>query len=317
MKETQKAVKNFPLSYSKVNMDLIRNIIRIKRAAAIANLKAKKISGVKSKAIVKACKKGIRRSQFPISALQGGAGTSINMNVNEVIAKMAKVDSLDHVNLSQSTNDVCSSALRITSYLYLNNLIESLGILIKEFNLKTKEFKKVKKLSRTHLQDAVPTTLGKEFKSYADILKEHLSNLKRAQSLMLVLNLGGAAIGEGNNTGNVYVNSVYKEIKNITGVKFILAKNLMAKTSSLTDFLIVSQAVVALSVDLSKIANDFRLMSSGPRGGFGEILLPRLQKGSSIMPGKVNPVVSELVNQWHFLVSGNNLMIEKSAEAGQ
>jgi len=325
--ETEKALNNFNFSYHKVNWNFIESILKIKIATAFANSKINNLDSNIAKAIVWACQeilKGKLKDQFLLPALEGGAGTSINMNVNEVVASLAeeylkgkKVHFLDHVNLNQSTNDVCPSALRITTYFLLKDLQKTLYLLIKQFEIKSKEFNKIKKLSRTHLQDSVPITLGKEFLSYANIIASHKKHLERIQFLMLELNLGGTIIGDKDSTSLAFKINSYKELKRITGVNFHPAKNLMSKTSSLGDFLIVSQSLIALGVDLSKIASDIRLMSSGPNGGFGELVLADLQKGSSFMPGKVNPIICELVNQWYFLVSGNNLMIEKCAESGQ
>jgi aspartate ammonia-lyase len=189
--------------------------------------------------------------------------------------------------------------------------------LLKSFQKKTIEFKKIHKLGRTHLQDAVPTTLGKEFEAYGDNLRRHLSEIKRVESLCQILNLGGTAIGNSINANQVYIKEVYKELNIMTGGHFKKASNLMAKTSGQTDFLIISQMLTTLCVDLTKIANDLKFMASGPRGGIGEILLPELQKGSSIMPGKVNPVMPETVNQMYYLVSGNNASIEKAVVGAQ
>ena len=181
----------------------------------------------------------------------------------------------------------------------------------------SKEFKNIRKLARTHLQDAIPTTLGAEFLANADNLKSHGPQIKTMKGLCRILNLGGTAIGNSVNASPVYRKEIYKELNEITGGKFAKANNLMAKTSGQSDFLIISQAITALCVDLSKMANDFRFMTSGPRGGIGEIILPELQKGSSIMPGKVNPVMPETINQLYYLVSGNNLTIERAVEGAQ
>ncbi|HAE36583.1 MAG: Fumarate hydratase class II [Candidatus Nomurabacteria bacterium GW2011_GWF2_35_66] len=326
--ETKKALKNFPFSRNKTRMEFIWAITKIKKAGAVANYKAGNINREVRDAIIKACNeilKGGYESQFPLSSLQGGAGTASHTNVNEVIAGMAteslknkvKVHPNDHVNASQSTNDVNPSALKISIYDLLKNLNLNLSSLIKSFQKKSQEFKNINKLGRTHLQDAVPTTLGQEFLVYTDNLKRHLIEIKRVEGLCLTLNLGGTAIGNSINANPVYIKEVYKELNIITGAKFTKANNLMAKTSGQTDFLIISQMITALCVDLSKIANDFKFMASGPRGGIGEIILPELQKGSTIMPGKVNPVMPETVNQMYYLVSGNNIAIEKAVAGAQ
>ena len=324
--ETKKALNNFPFSSHKTRMEFILAMVQIKKAAAIANYTAGNLDKNFKDAIVKICDEilnGKHGEHFSISYLQGGAGTASHMNVNEVIANKAtlllkkQIHPNNHVNSSQSTNDVNPSALKIVSFSLLENLETTLASLVKSFENKAKEFKNVDKLARTHLQDAIPTTLRAEFLAYANNLERHKIQIKNAKNICRVLNLGGTAIGNSINASPTYIKEVYKELNKITGEKFVEAKNMMAKTSSQVDFLIISQTLTALCVDLSKIANDFRFMASGPHGGIGEILLPELQKGSSIMPGKINPVMPETVNQLYYLVSGNNLSIEKAVEASQ
>jgi len=324
--ETEKALKNFPFNTHKTRMDFILAMVMIKKAAAVANYKAGNLSQDVQKAIVKTCDeilKGKHHDQLSIVHLQGGAGTASHMNLNEVIASRAavflktKIHQNDHVNQSQSTNDVNPSALKISAFYLLENLNKSLVSLVKSFKIKAKEFKNINKLGRTHLQDAIPTTLGAEFFVYAENLERYNILIKDAQNLCRILNLGGTAIGNSVNASPSYVREVYKELNKITGGRFYKAKNMMMKTSGQTDFLLISQSLTALGVDLSKIASDLRFMASGPHGGIGEIILPELQKGSSIMPGKVNPIMPEAVNQLYYLVSGNNLSIEKAVEAAQ
>ena len=327
--ETKKAIKNFPFHTSKTRMEFILAMVSVKKAAAVANYKAGNLSEDIKDAIIKACNEILKdknsMNQFPLSSLQGGAGTASHMNVNEVISNKAnlilknkiKINPNDHVNASQSTNDVNPSSLRISIFYLLGDLENKLLSIIESLEIKAKEFKNINKLGRTHLQDAVPTTLGAEFKAYADNLKKYKSQIKNVKGLCKILNLGGTAIGNSINAKDVYIKEVYKELNKITDIKFYKANNMMAKTSSQTDFLIISQIIVALCVDLSKIANDFKFMASGPNGGIGEIILPELQKGSSIMPGKVNPIIPETVNQLYYLVSGNNLSIEKAVENSQ
>jgi len=326
--ETKKALRNFPFSTHPVKMEFILSIVKIKKAAAIANFKSGDLGQPIKNALVRAADEilsGKLKGQFPLSSFQGGAGTAINMNVNEVLAERATeilggktlVHPNDHVNRSQSTNDVNPSAIRLSASGLLLGLDSALVGLVKTFEAKAKIFSKVIKLGRTHMQDAVPTTLGAEFKTYAENLKRQRQNLEQTRRLVSILNLGGTAIGNSVNASPKYIKEIYLELNKITKVKFVCAENLMSKTGSHTDFVIISQAVTALCVELSKIANDFKFMSSGPRGGIGEIVLAELQKGSSIMPGKVNPVLPETLNQLYFLVSGNNLTIEKAAEASQ
>ncbi len=329
--QTQKALKNFPFSVYKVHKEFIFALVEIKKAAAIANYQDGNISRDIKNAIVKTCDKvlaGGYKEQFPLKALQGGAGTSTNMNVNEVIASMATeslekqgkktvVHPLDHVNQSQSTNDANPSAIKIASIRLTHDLQKTLRALVEALERKAREFEDVAKLARTHLQDAVPTTLGAEFASYAGVIRWHQKKIDRIVAFCEELNLGGTAIGNSINASPKYIRALYKKLNWITKQKFRPAANLMSQTSSQTDFLAISQAVTALTLDASKIASDLRLMASGPKGGWGEISLTELQKGSSIMPGKVNPVLPETVNQLYYLISGNNLTIEHSAHAAQ
>ncbi len=329
--ETKKALKNFPFSVHPVKMEFILALVKIKKAAAIANFKAGNFSQPIKTAIVKACDEilsGKFKDQFPLSSFQGGAGTAIHMNVNEVIANRATeilltqkknitVHPNNHVNRSQSTNDVNPSAIKVASELLLKQLDISLAGLIQTFEQKAKTYAKVLKLGRTHMQDAVPITMGAEFQSYADNLKQDRQNLLQAAKYAGMLNLGGTAVGNSANASPKYIKEVYAELNKITKGRFKPANNLIAKTSGQTDFVIISQATATLCVNLSKIANDFKFMSSGPRGGIGEIILAELQKGSSIMPGKVNPVMPETMNQLYYLVSGNNLTIERAVEGAQ
>lgn len=326
--ETKKALKNFPFSTHSVKEEVILSIVVIKKAAAYANHKAGNLNITKRDAIVRVCNEILNHKhngQFLLSSFQGGAGTAINMNVNEVIANRATeilknkiiIHANDDVNASQSTNDVNPSALKISTYILLQELDLSLGLFLNSLKVKAKEFKNVLKLGRTHLQDAIPTTLGKEFEAYIKNIEKHKNNLRQVSNYSLILNLGGTAIGDSINASPTYIKEVYVELNKITGYKFKRAGNFMAGTSSQTDFLLISQALVSLVVELSKIANDIRLMSSGPNGGIGEIIIPELQKGSSIMPGKINPIMPELVNQLYYLVSGNNMMIEKACEGAQ
>ena len=326
--QTEKALKNFPFDVYKVHKEFIFALVQIKKAAAIANFEAGNFSRNIKNAIVKACDDilaGGWKDQFPLRALQGGAGTSTNMNVNEVVAARATeilgnkivVHPNDHVNRSQSTNDANPSAIKVASFTLTQSLQKTLANLVAALEQKSREFAKVTKLARTHLQDAIPTTLGAEFGSYAAIVRWHQEKINRVIFYCQELNLGGTAIGNSMNASPKYISVVYRELNKITKQKFHPANNLMSQTSSQTDFLAISQAVTALCVDLSKIASDLRLLASGPRGGFAEIALLELQKGSSIMPGKVNPVLPETVNQLYYLISGNNLTIEHAAHAAQ
>ena len=330
--QTAKAIKNFPFSFRSPQREFIYAIVEIKKSAALGHFLAGELSRERKQAIVKTCDEilaGKYLSSFVLPAFQGGAGTSNHMNVNEVVAVRATeilaktgkgkttVHPNDHVNMSHSTNDVMPSALRISAIRMTDKLLSTLDTLIVAFEKKSKQFAHVKKLGRTHMQDAVPITLGQEFSAYAEYIKRGRERIKHAREPMLELNLGGSAVGNSINASPKYIAKLYQQLKKTAGLPFRPARNLMAGTSSNSDFVALSQSLTAVCVDLSKIANDFRLLSSGPKGGLGEIVLPTLQPGSSIMPGKVNPILPEAINQLYFLVSGNNLTIEHAAEASQ
>ena len=316
--QTKASLENFPFDYHTVMLEFVYAIVMIKKAAAVANLKAGKLDKKLSEKIVAACDeilKGKYDEQFVVSAHHGGAGTSVNMNVNEVIGTLAGAHPNDHVNSSQSTNDVNPSALKIASIKLTEKLLKSLEYLISVFDQKSKEYRDVRKLARTHIQDAVPTTLGAEFGSYRDILKRDKKRIKNALNYFYELNMGGTAIGNKINAPEKYISEFYKEIRQVTGInKLTPADNMMSQTSSDTDFCFLSTAVNILCLDISKMAGDFRFMSSGPKGGIGEISFKELQPGSSIMPGKVNPVIAETMNQTYYIVSGKNLSIHQAAE---
>jgi aspartate ammonia-lyase len=261
--------------------------------------------------------------------IQGGAGTSTNMNANEVIANRA-LEILghekgeyqfchpnNHVNLSQSTNDAYPTSVKIASIFSTQKLVSVLKILIKSFRDKGKEFSNVIKMGRTQLQDAVPMTLGQEFEAYAVTLEEEIERLNQNATLFLEINMGATAIGTGINADPEFSTVVVKELRKITGLKLVLAANLIEATQDTGAFIMYSSAIKRLAVKLSKICNDLRLLSSGPRCGLNEINLPPMQPGSSIMPGKVNPVIPEVVNQIAFKVIGNDLSVTLAVEAGQ
>ncbi len=334
--ETKKAIENFPFRRDKqyrvyrFHREFILALITVKKATARANVVAGSFSPLIGNAIVKACDAILKadgaflREQFPLPALMGGAGTSIHMNANEVIATMATeilkkarknivVHPNDHVNFGQSTNDVNPSALKVAAVHLLKKLGTTLDHLAGAFEKKAREYKDVVKLARTHLQDAVPITMGEEFGAYASLIRDHEGEVKRVMGLASTLHLGGTAVGNAINASPRYRSALYRELKKATGHPFRQARNMMAHTGSMSDLVQISQAITALTLDCSKIATDIRMMSSGPRGGFGEITLPELQKGSSIMPGKVNPIVPETVNVLYYIVSGNNLTVEHAA----
>jgi len=260
-----------------------------------------------------------------MSFLQGGAGTSINMNVTEVIANRATeilhgknyVHPLDHVNLGQSTNDVVPTAFRIVMLQKIDQYLEELHKLEKEFGQKSKGFWEIVKVGRTHLQDAVPIRLGQEFRAYQTFVKRDIKRLKSVKSFLQEVNIGATSIGTGINTSKVYIDIVIANLNKLTGLKLCVVRDLIDATQNMDVFIHVSGVIKASAIGLSKIMNDLRLMASGPRAGLSEIILPEVQKGSSIMPGKVNPVMLEMVNQIAFRVAGNDQTVTMVVEAGQ
>ena len=336
--QTERAVKNFPFDFRKTYKEFIYTVVEIKKASALAHKAAKELDKERAEAIAKACDEILKKKhdeQFVLPSFQGGMGTSNHMNVNEVVANRAteiltrspsprlrgmdelKVHPNDHVNMSHSTNDVMPSALKITAIRLVDKLDASLDTLIAAFEKKAKQFSKILKLGRTHMQDAVPMTLGDEFASYAETLKRRQKGMREAREYLFELSLGGSAVGNSINVSPKYKRFLYRELQKVTKLPLKPARSLVSQTASVTDFLVVSQALTALCTDLSKIAGDFRILSSGPKGGFGELILPELQAGSSIMPGKVNPVLPEALSQLYYLVSGNNTTIEKACEGAQ
>ena len=324
--ETKKAIYNFPFGGGKVPENYIFSILEIKKAAALANRDVGSLSRAKAQAISKVCDGlmvWLPLKEFPLPVFQGGAGTSTHMNINEVIASKASkilgklVHPNDDVNFAQSTNDVIPSALKITSYRLGLQVISAVNMLISSFNNLGKKYGTVLKVARTHLQDALPITVGAEFVSYGATLERDVSWLKQSLEYLLDLNLGGNAIGTAINSRPKFISRLYSHLRIITKLVVKPSTNLMSQTSSQTDFVRVMDALTALTLDCSKIANDLRIAASGPKAGLGEIILPELQKGSSIMPGKVNPVLLEAMNQLHFLVTGNAITIAQAAHASQ
>jgi aspartate ammonia-lyase len=331
---TVRAVENFPITGVRIGHypDLIGALAAIKEAAATANMRLGLLSPRLGEAIVAACaeiRTGKLHDQFVVDVIQGGAGTSTNMNANEVIANRAleilglqkgDYDELhpnEHVNMSQSTNDVYPTSLKIAAYWGISHLIAALKILHGAFAQKADEFGDYLKMGRTQLQDAVPMTLGQEFGTYAVMMEEDQARLEEVQHLICEVNLGATAIGTGINTHPEYASMVCADLSLITGVPLVTAPNLIEATQDCGVFVQVSGVLKRVAVKLSKICNDLRLLSSGPRAGLNEIHLPAVQGGSSIMPGKVNPVIPEMVNQVAFEVIGNDLTITFAAEAGQ
>ena len=331
---TLRAVENFPITGIPVSVypDLVNALAAIKQAAARTNRELGLLSPALADAIDRACdlvRQGRAHDQFVVDVIQGGAGTSTNMNANEVIANLAlellgherghyaALHPNEHVNMSQSTNDVYPTALKVAGYVGVQRLIGAMEVLRAAFDEKAKEFADVLKMGRTQLQDAVPMTVGQEFSTYVVMLDEDIQRLREASQLILEINLGATAIGTGINAHPDYARKVRDHLARITGIEVLTAPNLVEATQDCGAFVQLSGVLKRVAIKVSKVCNDLRLLSSGPRAGLGEINLPPMQAGSSIMPGKVNPVIPEVVNQVAFEVIGNDLTISFAAEAGQ
>ncbi|MCP3018424.1 aspartate ammonia-lyase [Cupriavidus basilensis] len=331
---TLRAVENFPITGTPISIypELIKALACIKQAAALANHELGLLDEPRCDAIVAACAEllgGKLHDQFVVDVIQGGAGTSTNMNANEVIANRA-LELMGHnkgeyqylhpneqVNIGQSTNDVYPSALKIATWFGILGLVDAMGVLRRAFERKAEEFRHVLKMGRTQLQDAVPMTLGQEFSTYAVMLGEDEERLREAALLICEINMGATAIGTGITAHPDYAPLILKRLKEITGIPLMTAPNLIEATQDCGAFVQLSGVLKRVAVKLSKTCNDLRLLSSGPRAGLGEINLPAMQAGSSIMPGKVNPVIPEVVNQIAFEVIGNDITVSFAAEAGQ
>ena len=330
--QSLRAAENFHITGLNMHPEIINSLAYIKKAAAITNCEVGLLEKKKAQAIVQACDEivsGKFHNEFIVDPVQGGAGTSLNMNANEVIANRAIeilggkkgdytiINPNDDVNCGQSTNDVIPTAGKMTSLRLLQNLKKQLLRLYDALNEKAVEFDHVIKMGRTQMQDAVPIRLGQEFKAYSVAIMRDIHRMDKAMDEMRTLNMGGTAIGTGINADEGYLRRIVPNLTEISGMDFIQAFDLIDSTQNLDPFVAVSGAVKACAVTLSKMSNDLRLMSSGPRTGFGEINLPAKQNGSSIMPGKVNPVIPEVVNQVAFNIIGNDMTITMAAEAGQ
>ena len=332
---TLRAMENFQISGSVVGDEeaFVRGMVQVKKASALANSDLGALDPEVAGAIVWACDQVLVAErcldQFPVDQFQGGAGTSVNMNTNEVVANLALeylgyakgrydiINPNDHVNKSQSTNDAYPTGFRLGLFALVGSLIEELERLIVAMRAKGTELVHVLKMGRTQLQDAVPMSLGQEFEAFAVLLEEEVSRLHNNAALLLEVNLGATAIGTGLNTPPDYQSTVVGRLREITGLDIRGAHDLLEATSDTGAYVSMHAAIKRLAVKLSKICNDLRLLSSGPRAGLGEIRLPERQAGSSIMPAKVNPVIPEVVNQVCFKVMGNDVALTFAAEAGQ
>ncbi len=330
--QTIRAVENFPITGYRIHEELIIGLAMVKKAAALANMDVKHLYEGIGKPIVQAADEiiiGKMHDQFIVDPIQGGAGTSINMNANEVIANRAleilghekgkynEVSPNSHVNMSQSTNDAFPTALHIATLNLIEKLLSTMEYMKGVFQQKAQEFDHIIKMGRTHLQDAVPIRLGQEFAAYARVLERDIKRIQQSRQHLYEVNMGATAVGTGLNAEPRYIENVVKYLAEISGLPLVGAEHLVDATQNIDAYAEVSAALKINMMSMSKIANDLRLMASGPRAGLGEISLPARQPGSSIMPGKVNPVMPEMINQVAFQVLGNDHTISLATEAGQ
>ena len=330
--QTLRAIDNFPITGYRIHDDLIRAMALVKKSAALANMEIGNLEQRIGQAIVAAADEVIRgkwHDQFIVDPIQGGAGTSINMNTNEVIANRAiellggrmgdysQLSPNSHVNMAQSTNDSFPTAVHIATLSLISTLLMTMEGLYTAFDKKAVEFDHVIKLGRTHLQDAVPIRLGQEFEAYKRVLKRDMIRIQKTMDHLYEVNMGATAVGTGLNADVHYIHRVVKILADLSEFPLVSADHLVDATQNTDAYTEVSSALKICMINMSKIANDLRLMASGPRAGLNEIRLPARQPGSSIMPGKINPVICEVVNQVAFQVIGNDHTISLASEAGQ
>ncbi|MCY8402645.1 aspartate ammonia-lyase [Bacillus sonorensis] len=330
--QTLRAAENFPITGYKIHEEMIKALAVVKKAAALANMETKRLYKGLGEAIVQAADEiieGKLHDQFIVDPIQGGAGTSMNMNANEVIGNRAlellghqkgeyiHLSPNTHVNMSQSTNDVFPTAIHISTLKLLEKLLDTMDYMLDAFRKKAQEFDHVIKMGRTHLQDAVPIRLGQEFEAYSRVIERDIKRIKQSRQHLYEVNMGATAVGTGLNADPRYIENVVKHLADISGLPLVGADHLVDATQNTDAYTEVSAALKVCMMNMSKIANDLRLMASGPRAGLAEISLPARQPGSSIMPGKVNPVMAELINQIAFQVIGNDHTICLASEAGQ
>ncbi|MPQ25552.1 aspartate ammonia-lyase [Bacillus paralicheniformis] len=330
--QTMRAVENFPITGYRIDEELIKALAMVKKAAALANMDIKRLYKELGDVIVKAAgeiAEGLWHDHFIVDPIQGGAGTSMNMNTNEVIANRGlellgkekgdyfHLSPNTHVNMAQSTNDVFPTAIHLATLNHLRQLISTMEHMLDAFRKKAEEFDSVIKMGRTHLQDAVPIRLGQEFEAYSRVIERDIQRIRQSQHHLYEVNMGATAVGTGLNADPRYIQSVVAHLSDISGYQLTGADHLVDATQNTDAYTEVSAALKVGMMNMSKIANDLRLMASGPRAGLAEIRLPPRQPGSSIMPGKVNPVMPELMNQIAFQVIGNDHTICLASEAGQ
>ncbi|KGR76960.1 aspartate ammonia-lyase [Ureibacillus sinduriensis] len=330
--QTVRAVENFPITGYRIHPELIKSLGIVKKAAALANMEVGMLKKEIGEFILQACDEVIAgkwNDQFIVDPIQGGAGTSINMNANEVIANRAlelmgeekgnytKISPNSHINMSQSTNDAFPTATHIAVLSLMSQLLKSSKTMQNAFVSKANEFAGVIKMGRTHLQDAVPILLGQEFEAYARVISRDIERMSLSIQHLFEVNMGATAVGTGLNADPLYIDAVVRNLSELSGLPLNRAEHLVDATQNTDCYTEVSAMLKVCMINMSKIANDLRLMASGPRDGLFEIILPARQPGSSIMPGKVNPVMAEVVNQVAFQVMGNDLTISQASEAGQ
>jgi aspartate ammonia-lyase len=330
--QTMRAVENFPITGYRIHENLILALAMVKKASAIANMNTKRLYSGLGNVICQAADEimeGKWHDQIIVDPIQGGAGTSMNMNINEVIANRGlellghekgayiHLSPNSHVNMSQSTNDVFPTAIHIATLKLLEKLLGTMEEMQLVFREKARQFEKVIKMGRTHLQDAVPIRLGQEFEAYSRVLQRDIERISQTRKHLYEVNMGATAVGTGLNADPGYIKDVVKQLAEISGLPLVNAEHLVDGTQNTDAYTEVSAALKVCMMNMSKMANDLRLMASGPRAGLAEITLPARQPGSSIMPGKVNPVMAELINQIAFQVIGNDHTICLASEAGQ
>lgn len=330
--QTLRATENFPITNERIHPEMIRAIGMVKKAAAISNCAVNGLPDQIGHALVSAAQEvidGKLNDQFIVDPIQGGAGTSVNMNANEVIANRALeilghdkgdygfISPNNHVNMSQSTNDAFPTAIKIAVHSLLNELLSTMEKMVKELQVKEQQFDLIIKMGRTHLQDAVPIRLGQEFGAYRRVVERDIERIARTRTHLSEINMGATAVGTGLNANIDYIEKVVQQLREISGLPLQSAEHLVDSTQNTDVYTEISSALKICMINISKMANDLRLMASGPRAGLNEINLPARQPGSSIMPGKVNPVMAEVMNQIAFQVIGNDHTISLASEAGQ
>ncbi|HWO97641.1 MAG TPA: aspartate ammonia-lyase [Bacillus sp. (in: firmicutes)] len=330
--QTLRAVENFPITGYRIHESLIKGIAMVKKAAALANMDVKRLYEGIGNAIITAADEIIQgrwHEQFIVDPIQGGAGTSMNMNANEVIANRAlellgyekgaykHLSPNSHVNMSQSTNDVFPTAIHLATLTSIESLLHTMQDMLAVLKKKSLQFDHVIKMGRTHLQDAVPIRLGQEFEAYSRVVERDIKRIQQSRQHLYEVNMGATAVGTGLNADPLYIKNVVKHLADISGLPLVGAEHLVDATQNTDAYTEVSAALKVCVMNMSKMANDLRLMASGPRAGLAEITLPARQPGSSIMPGKVNPVMPEMINQIAFQVIGNDHTICLASEAGQ